>query len=152
MRYFVGFVLSLALAISPLGVSAQESDAMSETWRHPHDRRTHPKEREPSPEEPALELEPSDGSESEPYVVDPELSPMSIRRWHPEAFEPAAKQERKFEVEYVTPSREDMARQEQKQKRNKRIAIGVSVSVVLAGFAAGMTGWALSSLNRIADP
>ena len=58
MRYVVGFVLALALAASPLPVSAEEgaqnSVESAEPWRHPHDRRTHSQS---AAEEPALQLE-----------------------------------------------------------------------------------------------
>ena len=73
--------------------------------------------------------------EAEPYVVEPDLSPMDIRRWHPEAFDPAVKSDRELQFEYVasTPTTE----QPRRLSKGARIAIGVIVPVVFVGVVAG---------------
>lgn len=125
MRYLVGFMFVLAVVISPQSASARAGEEGTAT--------------EPHLEEPA----PS----SEPAV---EEGGSRLARWHPEAFgDPLGADVTEFEIEYVTPTPLQQMELEAKKRRTRRIAIGVSVSVVLVGFAAGMTGYALSSLNSM---
>lgn len=83
--------------------------------------------------------------EADPYVVDPDLSPMDIRRWHPEAFDPSVKSDREIELEYVTPGATEESRS--RVSRGGRIAIGVLVPVLLlTAVAAAVT---VSSFNNM---
>ncbi|MBW2381500.1 MAG: hypothetical protein JRG70_18485 [Deltaproteobacteria bacterium] len=56
MRYLVGFVVVVALAASPLTVSAQAVDEDMEPTLEEPEPSTEPAPEEPAPEEPALEL------------------------------------------------------------------------------------------------
>ena len=135
MRSLAHCALLIAFAASPFTAAAQES----EPWRHPHHRQTQPKAPTPSPE---LAPETSDEPEAEPYTVDPKLSPVGIQRWHPEAYDPGVPPEREPEIEYVARTRSPETR-----KRNKRIAIGVSVTVIaVLGIAVG-TAVAISNFR-----
>jgi hypothetical protein len=119
MRCLLGFMCVLALVSAPLGVSAQAGEQG----------------------ESAATPTPETGEDTPPPV-------RGVQRWHPEAFvPPAADTTSQPSIEYVTPAPLQAAELEEQRKRGRRIAIGVTVSVVLAGFAAGMTGWALSSIN-----
>ena len=87
---------------------------------------------------PATDTEDDRTPEADPYKVDPNLSPVGVQRWHPEAFEPSVESERKVEIEYATPAGAagEGGRGLSKQGR---IAIGVVVPVVLTVVAAAVT-------------
>ena len=125
MRYLVGFVLALAVAASPLRVRAEVEEAAS-------------------PEASALEQ-----PEPKRYEIDPELSPLSIRRWHPEAYDPAVKSERELQLELEYATRASAAQERSSSlSKQARIAIGVVVPVVvLTVIAAAATASAFNNME-----
>jgi len=88
---------------------------------------------------PATDTEDDRTPEAEPYKVDPNLSPVGVQRWHPEAFEPSVESERKVEIEYA-PAQSQSHTEEGRRKgisKGGKIAIGVIVPLVVVGVAAG---------------
>ena len=94
---------------------------------------------------PATDTADEQKPEAEPYVVDPSLSPIDIRRWHPEAFDPLVRSDHEIELEYVTPGTTEESKS--RISRGGRIAIGVLVPVLLlTAVAAAVT---VSSFNNM---
>lgn len=84
--------------------------------------------------------------EAEPYVVDPNLSPIDIRRWHPEAFDPSVTSDREIELEYATPGTTEESKS--RVSRGGRIAIGVLIPVLfLTAIAAAATASAFNNME-----
>ena len=104
MRYWIGFVVGVAIVVAPVTVEGQEE------------------------------------TEPESTVAEPSLSPVGIRRWHPDAFEPPPK------VEYV--SRSDDPNSTLITYRNRVIG-----SSVVAGIGVALVGGGVAALNAYnADP
>ena len=124
MRYLVGFVLAVALGPAP--VAAEERPVATPDAA---------KERQP---------------EARPDVVDPSLSPLRIRRWHPEAYELPVTSEREREVQYISSEGSREQGSAARKYRNRAIVGGVFAGIGLAITAGGVA--ALSSYNRDPEP
>ena len=114
MRYLFASMCVLSLLTSPLGASAQATEEVS-----------------PPPTT-------ANGQSAQPADTQPRI--RGVQRWHPEAFVASESAEvTQFEIDYVTPTPLQQAEiEEQGRRRTRRIAIGVSVSIVLVGVAAGV--------------
>ena len=171
MRYWIGLVLAVAIAGGPVAAQAQRGvhrppggSWMQLQLNEPESLHV------PSATRPSLAYAPEDLEQQqptsrvappqpaqatdttnertpqvEPYAVDPDMSPMGIQRWHPEAFDPAVKSERELEMRYVPLTPEEAARKEERRLRNKAIAIGVVVPVLVVGVVGLGVGIAASS-------
>lgn len=88
-----------------------------------------------------------EGASAETEATPSESPPAvrGLRRWHPDAYKtPEGETVREVQIEYVEPA---PTRTEEERLRNKRVAIGVSVTLVLVFGAAIGTGVAMSSFN-----
>ena len=111
MRYFVGFVFALAMAASPLSVSAQQGEESATT--------------PPALTEPSQETQPTESW---------------LRRMHPAAFDaPTTKPDSGFEIEYASARSQPHTEEGRRRGISKggKIALGILVPALVVGIAMG---------------